>query len=222
MIVESLSGTMVSLKTQEEKKSSTDGIDTYVEKRYVIDVAPSLMLALSSVFSGNKTYRFRLMRTATLVTSGAGTMNLATALYPSQFDQYSALSSLFNQARLRSTRITYTGMVAPGVTTVAQGTFCSALDPSYSTAVAPSYTYTLANRLPKSKNFSLIMSKWPVSNSYKFHGRPWSIISSVSTGSDPVGGLEGAWVHCISSTVAASATYLNYVILADYEFRNVH
>jgi len=213
----------VVFKTQEEeKKTSTDGIDTYVIKRCIVDVPPSLMLALSSVFSGNKTYRFRLTRNATLVTSGAGSMNLSTSLYPSQFDQYAALAALFNQARLRSTRITYTGMIAPGVTTVAQGSFCSAMDPSNSALIAPSYTYTLATRLPKCKVFSLIQSKWPVSNFYKFGPRPWSTITASASGSDPIGGVEGAWIHSINATVGASATYLSYLIICDYEFRNVH
>lgn len=221
-LIESLSDMKVELKVGVKGVSTVNGTDLCKDSPYIIDIPPALGNALSSVFSGNKTYRFRLMRTATLVTSGAGVMNLVTRVYPSQFDQYGALSLLFNECRLRTTSIRYTGDIAPGVTTVVQGTWASAFDPSASSLVGTSHTFTSALRLPKAKTWSLIMSKWPVSNSFRQSLRPWSAVIATSTGSDPVGGVEGAWVHCVDGTVSASATYLTYVILADYEFRNVH
>lgn len=212
----------VMLASNKSVEVKTDGQDKCAVDSYYVDIPKPLQGVMASVFSTNKSYRFRLIRTATLVTSGGGTMNLATLVHPSQFDQYSALALLFNQSRLRSTRITYIGNIAPAATTVVQQPFVSAFDPSYSSFVTPSHTFTTANRLPKSKNFSLIMSKWPVTNSYRSPNRPWSYIAATGSGSDPVGGVEGAWIHCISGTASASATYLQYVIVADYEFRNVH
>lgn len=207
------------MKGTERKVDNANGTDNSRVYECTLIAPPSLLTLMRSVFAPGKTYRFRLSRVAELVTSGSGTMSLGTAVYPSQFVQYSALSALFTECRLRSTNIHYTPRIAPGVTTVAQVTVATAFDPTSSSGTP---TYTAVIRYPSAKTFALIGTKYPVRNSFnKTRGRPFSTASSSGSGFDPVGGVNGVWLHAISATTSASATILDYVILADYEFRNV-
>jgi hypothetical protein len=86
-------GTMVE-KKKVVVSDNKNGTDNHSSISYVIDIPPTVLSAFRGMFSPLQTYRFRLTRTASIISSGGGTLVLATGIYPSQFSQYSALSML--------------------------------------------------------------------------------------------------------------------------------
>ncbi len=186
---------------------------TVSEKVQLAKPADIMSMVMKSVFRTGKTYRFRLVRTAILATSGSGTMNLATMVYPSQFVEYSSLVGMFKEARLRGSRITYTAFGTSAVVP-----FASAFDPTYSSGT-PSFTGVLQQEGSKLWN----TDRPPVRrvNSYRIKSaRPWTIISASGGGTDPLSGVNGAWLTSLGAATAASTDVLCYVLEADYEFRN--
>jgi hypothetical protein len=210
----------------EKKKAvvsdNKNGADTYVGQSYVIDIPPTVLSVFRGMFSPNKTYRFRLTRTAAVVTSGGGTMSLATGVYPGQFDQYTALSILFSQSRLIRTSIEYM-LLAPLAQTSATvyaalpGVFVSAFDPAQYGGTT--YLYNQLQRRPGCKQFTSTFTGRKVTNVYttKRDSRLWSNIA-VQTGTDPYGGNVGAWCIALANVASTTTQYWEYLITADYEF----
>lgn len=193
-----------------------EGKDAIVLKTSIPPLPVSNLKALRSVFQSGKTYRFRMTRIAVLSASGAGLMNLVTKVVPSDYQEYSALSLIFTEARLRSTKITYT-MLAPSG---GPQTLYSAFDPSV--LAGGTTTVTQTTSVPGCKAFSVWCTSRQDKNSWSPKTlRPFSLISSSGTGSDPMGGVEGAWYHSLHAAVAASVAVANYMIECDYEFRSV-
>jgi len=178
-------------------------------------VPPSLLTVAQSVFTPGKTYRIRTIRTATLVASGGGTMLLATAIYPSQMSQYAALNALFRECRLHSTRIHYTFRTPVG----GPVTMVSAFDPSSSGGTPASATYVLEYAGARTMNTWNTISSPTLQWKSKVP-RPWSTVPSSASGSDPMGGVSGAWYHALLSAVSGAASIADYYIECDYEFRN--
>lgn len=202
---------------QPEEKSLIAGSDVTEHKVVRLTPPPSLLLMMRSVFQPGKVFRFRMTRNATLTTSGAGSLNLATKVYPSQFDQYSAISLIFDECRLRGTRISLVDVQINGNTNLSSA-IASVFDPSEA-MVSP--TFTACTRQPGCKVYTTTQKNWPVRNVWKSKTlRPWSIVSTTSTGVDPVGGIIGQWAHCAQTTLSNSIGYLSYLIEVDYEFRN--
>lgn len=192
----------------EEKKGSPLGPP--LDKS--LNVQKTLSTVLGSVFVPGKTYRFRLTRTAVLTTSGSGGLAIATAVYPSQFQEYTALAGLFKEARLRSSRIHYVGIGA------SSNAFISAFDPTY-TSGTPSFASTLQQVGSKLWNLNVVNTKRE--NRYRVRGlRPWSVMAATPSGIDPLGGVCGAWYHVIQGTGPTSTDVMVYTLEVDYELRN--
>ncbi len=184
--------------------------------------------AMSSLFAtSNTVYSIRLTRSATLTTSGGGTMALATPVHPSQFDQYTQLSALFNKCRLLRTRIQLSTVINPnssssGSTSYAGATFACAFNPRAGAGASPTTSTSECIRTPGCKIYSPCTLARPLVLSYKFpRGQPWSIVSANSGSSDPIGGVSGYWINCALTTATASTTYMLYLIEAEYEFSNL-
>lgn len=209
-----------------EDKSSPNGY----EKRLSMvapEYPPSMMVMMRGVMSGygTKVFQFRMSRTAALVTSGTGAMALVTNVNPSQFDQFTQLSLLFSEARLKSAKISYSLLVNPyaeaaGTSSILGGSMVSAWNAA-ATASSTASTATVT-RLPNCKIFSINNTNWPVTlrgNVQK--NRPWSSISSTSTGIDPVGGIEGGFYHVFMTPVSSATSYFQYILECVYELRNM-
>jgi hypothetical protein len=218
-------GTMVE-KKEEVVSDNKNGTDTYKKQQVVIDISPTVLSAFKGMFSPNKTYRFRLTRVASLVTSGGGTMNLATGVYPGQFDQYAALSILFSQSRMIRTQIDYMLLAANAQTSATTyatipGVFVVAFDQSQYGGTT--YLYNQLQRRAGAVQFTSFYTGKKVSNRYtvKRSSRLWSNIA-VQTGTDPYGGNVGAWCICLANVASTTTTYWEYLITADYEFTGLY
>lgn len=218
-------GTLVE-KKKAVVSDNKNGTDTYLRNDVVIDIPPTVLSAFKGMFNSNKTYRFRLTRVASIVTSGGGTMGLATGVYPGQFDQYTALSILFSQSRLIRTKIEYM-LLAPiaqtSSTTYAAipGVFVSAFDQSQYGGT--SYLYSQLQRRAGAVQFTSTFTGKKVSNTYttKRDSRLWSNIA-VQSGTDPYGGNVGAWCISLANVGSTTLAYWEYLITADYEFTGLY
>lgn len=208
------------LKTTGESHGDEKTVAFQIEVPKSLFGTPQLRAAFASQFKSGKTWRMRLVRTAALVTSGAGLMNLATGVFPSQFDQYTQLTLLFRECRLTRTSIEYTSYIPAGDTTTIAAVFATGFDP-VNPSSSPTSTFTSTLRLQNSKTFCSVSTKWPVHNSYKSNIKVWSLVNSSGTATDPMGGVSGVWFHNINGAGSNTKTYLQYVIYADYEFRNL-
>lgn len=180
-----------------------------------------LRQAFASMFHSNKRYRLRLIRTADLVTSGAGIMNLATGIAPSNFDQYTQLSLLFRECQLVRTMIVYASYIRPGDITTIPVVFASGFDPVNASS-SPSSSFTTTLRLQNSKQYDSQQTNWPVRNHYTSNIKStWSLVTGSGSGTDPMGAMSGVWFHNINGAGSNSKTYLHYTIYADYDFRNL-
>lgn len=170
-----------------------------------------------SMFGFERVLKIRMTRVAQITTSGAGAAAIVTGMIPSNFDQYNQLATLFSAARLVATRYTFTNLQPQ---TVAQTTWALGFDPSG--IAGSSYTFTQNSRLVGSMIFTtystvpFIRTRWfrPAK------GRPWSDISATATGTDPQGGIIGAWVLNNDTALALTTTYVRYLIEAIYEVRS--
>jgi hypothetical protein len=201
-------------------EENKNGYDTFVRKEYVVDISPTVRNAFKGMFEPNKTYRFRLTRVASIVTSGGGTLALATGVYPGQFDQYTALSILFGQSRLIRTSIEYMLLINTIGSTSIPAVAVSAFD----TAQYGGTTY-LYNQLQRRAGCKQLVTSYTgneVMNSYttKKSARLWSDIA-VQTGTDPFGGNSGAWCIAFANAASATTSYYEYLISADYEFTSL-
>jgi hypothetical protein len=223
------SGSRWVLLPDEEKKAPTTsvtGASLAVDSGLEIPVTPppsSILTAksiLSTVIRGNRSFRFKMSRSATLTSSGAGALALTTLFTPSGFDQYTQLSAFFEQVRLVGYKISYNSLVNPSDTTQVNTAVAIAFDPAAITGAVTSYT--LCSRLPKVKTFSLLStSMWPIVYERKVErNRPWSLITANPGGTDPVGGIAGGHCIAVASAVKASTAVLAYLIEAVFEFRN--
>lgn len=209
--------------TPEELKN---GVDTYRTINYVVDIPPIVLNAFKGMFEPNKTYRFRLTRVASIVTSGGGTMSLSTGVYPGQFDQYTALAILFAQSRLIRTSIDYM-LLAP--TTQVSATVYASLPAVAVSAFdqaqygGTTYLYNQLQRRAGCVQFTTAYTGKKVTNTFtvKKSERLWSNIA-VQTGTDPYGGNAGAWCIAIANVASTSLPYWEYVITADYEFTTLY
>lgn len=208
-----------------EEKADPQGEETVLRRSLVVDPPiplPTLSL-MKGMFAGfaSKSFHIRLTRVATLTSSGAGAMALVTTVPPSQFDQYSALSLLFQECRIRSTRISLASNLNFDQTTPpAGGAMAVAFNPS--AVVGTTVTISTVMRLPKSKLYSLTQGNWPVTLQFRYpKGMPWSNVTGGSGGVDPLGGIRGAWCNVAMTTLSNSIVYLTYCIEADYEFRSL-
>ncbi len=202
----------------EDEKSANSGTDSWVEPRPV-KYSPVMLTMAKTMFSSKTTYKVRLTRTATITTSGAGTLALVTLLNFSQYDQYTQISSLFEEGRLLKTSIHYAPLVSPNDTSKTPCVWALALDPSASSGATTSFV--LVTRLPGAKFFGSTQSNWPVRASYKYGVQPWSKIGYTPGGTDPVGNL-GGWCIANSAAGSASTAYLQYTIETIAEFRKLY
>lgn len=205
----------LSTLTLEEKEGRPEGKE--VVKTMPPTILPLSMVSVAkSVFTPGKTYRIRTIRIATLVSSGAGTMNLATQISPSNMSQFSALSALFGECRLHSTRVhivmrTPVGGPVP---------LAVAFNPTAIAGFSPPSS-TFVCELPGAK----ILNTWNTVSSPRLtwsskQTRPWSVTTSTSTATDPVGGIAGAWCYSLVAAVSGAVNIADYLIECDYEFRN--
>jgi hypothetical protein len=132
--------------------------------------------------------------------------------------EYSAVSALFLECRLMSTRITY-AMYATGNSPTTTIGVCIAFDPS-NQSTGPTFTY--ACQQPGAKLFNTNSGAFlHCKNSWRGDGkRPWSYTIASSAGTDPVGGSIGTWYTSLSGTTTASQNLGTYLIECDYELRN--
>lgn len=176
----------------------------------------------------NKTFMIRMTKSAQHTTSGAGALALATPVYPSTFLQYTQLSGLFNQVRIRSVRIQMVSNVNPnsssgGSTTYAGGTLALAFLPRANSGASPSTTVTEVARAPGVKIYNPLTITAPVIVSFRYpKDTPWSAINSSASGLDPIDGNYGYFGHAsIGNTLTASTAYTTYLIEAMFEFRAI-
>jgi len=184
---------------------------------------PSLKVLAAGMMSGfaNKVFKFRMSRTASLVTSGAGGMALTTYVYPSLFDQYASLVNLFQEARLINCQISYALVQNMDVSTIIGGSFVTAFNPSAVNATAAPLVSTVT-RLPNMKMFSTANQNWPIKLKARVQkNMPWCRIEATPAGADPMGGVRGFFCHVFMNTVSPSTTYFQYVMEAEYELRSL-
>lgn len=211
----------------ENNDSKSEGKEIPLSKSVVLNPEQMVAIkAMSSVFStSNTVYTVRMSRAASLTTSGGGAMALATAVYPSQFDQYTQLSPLFSEARIRHVRIQLTCLPNPFAATVGTsdligGWFAVAFNPRPGGA-SPTTSIAEVTRLPGCKIYNPFTNGKQVL-SYRFpKNYPWSLINGTGGGTDPIGGTSGYFANVALSTVTASRSYLGYLIEAEYEFRGL-
>jgi hypothetical protein len=218
-------GTMVE-KKKVAVSDSKNGTENYEERQIVIDIPPTVLSAFRGMFSPLQTYRFRLTRTASIISSGGGTLVLATGIYPSQFSQYSALSMLFSESRLIRTCIEYMPCASNAVTGASAyatlpGVFASAFDPAQ--YGGSTFVYADMQQRPGCVNFHSQVTARKVTNVCTMNRsqRLWSNIGQ-SSGTDPYGGNAGAWLVGAANNISPSTTYFYYVITADYEFKGLY
>jgi len=184
-----------------------------------LSVSPIALRAIArSVYRPGKTFRMRLTRNAVVTTSGAGALQIASNITPANMSEYSAVSALFQEARLMSTRITY-AMYSQGNSPTTVIGIAISFDPSnYSTA--PTHTYALQQ--PGAKLFNTNSAAGSrLTNFWKGDGkRPWSLTIASGSGTDPMGGIVGTWYSSLSGVTTASQNLGTYLIEVDYEFRN--
>lgn len=201
---------------EEEVKTAPIGREIPNEKSVAMLIPqPSLLAVAQSVFTPGKVYRIRTVRVATLVSSGGGTMLLATSINPQQMSQASSLTALFGECRLHSTRIRYVFRSPTG----GPNTMISAFDPS-NNGVSPASAVAVmqipgARPLNTWNTITSPMLSWKAKQP-----RPWSRTSASTTGTDPVGGTAGCWLHALSTAVSGAINVADYHIECDYEFRN--
>lgn len=209
---------------KELKVDVSNGIESPLEKVIIYDIptSPSLLLTLRSMFSSNAVYPFRMTRVATLSTSGSGSLDLQTPIYPSNFLQYSALAMLFSMCRLRSTTITLTNVAAlapVGASNYSYLPITGALvfDPS---GVGSSSGNTYAS-LCRRNDVRLFTSNKRENVRHHYRARttrPWSTVSSTGTSTfDPQGGVVGVWAYSYAFPGTPSVTYHTYTIDVVYE-----
>lgn len=182
--------------------------------------------AMAPAFASSKTvYSIRMTRAASLTSSGGGAMALATPVYPSQFDQYTQLSPLFSECRIRKVRMQLTCLPNPNAATVGTtdligGSFALAFNPRPG-GTSPTTSITDVLRLPGCRVFN------PFTNGrqvlvYKFPKvYPWSLTAGTGGGTDPIGGTSGFFCNVALNTITASRAYMLYLIEAEYEFRGL-
>ncbi len=220
--------TMIRSITDKED-SKADGRENLVVKVSPISEEQKVaLLNMQPMFStSNSVYRIRLTRSASLTTSGGGSMALATAVHPSQFDQYTQLSALFNKARLLRTRIQLSPLINPnsssgGSTTYAGASFAVGFNPRAGAGASPTTTVAECIRVPGCKIYSPTQMTKTLVSEYAFpKPQPWSTISANSGSSDPIGGVPGYWMNVALTTATASTSYVLYLIEAEYEFSNL-
>jgi hypothetical protein len=184
-----------------------------------VPCSPSMLAVARSVFRPGKIYRFKLNRTATLTASGAGILLVATGVTISGFIESSAIQALFDECRLVRTRIQYGFLVqtSQGAGMPTSSTFCSSFDPS-NISTAP--TFSVASQIPGAK-YTMTSTTIPFRNSFDVRGgRVWSLTSASGSGTDPIGGMAGTWYHAISPVASANQVVANYLLEAEFEFRN--
>jgi hypothetical protein len=197
----------------------TDDKDTVVgpvgkETRHRAPLPSAMAVAKLNMRPYSKTFIMRMTRSASLTSNGGGTFTLITLISPSQMDQYTGqLASLFRECRLVKTKIQYNALT--GTDPTSPFVFDSALDPAANTgSSSPSSQW----RLESVKRFTA-HNPTAMRNSGPKMNRPFSLIDATGSGSDPVGGLEGGWIHNSVTTGPASTTVLTYLIECWYEFR---
>ncbi len=191
-----------------------DGKETWISK------PPTKLLQLGeSGLMGNmsRVFRLRMTRAATLTTGGGGTMNLATFLAPSQFDQYTQVGSLFQFARIKRLAIEYQNLISPSNSTALPALMAIGYCPNNVASITPTFSETV--RLPNSRLVSSCQTNWPQRLEVKLPKLPFSSIAGGASGTDPIGGTPGQFFHCINGAVSGTTTYFAYLIVADFEFK---
>jgi hypothetical protein len=211
------------LKSSLQLKSSDNGTEVNC---FIAGPAypPSLKTLAAGMMAGfaGKVFKFRMTRTATLVTSGAGSMALATFVYPSQFDQYASLVNLFQEARIIGCRISYSLVPNMAGGTLIGGAFTTCWNPSANTTAGFTPLISTVTRFPNCKMFSTSNTNWPIRLKCQIPTNyPWSFITATDGATDPVGGHRGAFGHVFMTTVSNTTTYFQYLIEAEYEFRSL-
>jgi hypothetical protein len=217
-----------------ETKASTDNETVEVKSEWVPEGYETVLTAvkpiplnlnfassLNAVAYGmkNKIFKLRVSRTATLTTSGTGTMLLSTAVDLPQFQEYAALAALFSQARLVSSRIQYADNQT-SVGTVYKCSVLSAFHPTDHQSASIPVTAAAAAALPGVKLFSMANTNWPIVNHTPKLKRPFSLINSTGTSTDVMGGMSGSWWHALVNTGPVSTNIMTYIIEAEFEFKH--
>jgi len=83
--------------------------------------APEVLEFARSLFSADRTYKFRVTYNSYFATSGSGVINGAISFSPSvvSFAEWSCLSALFDEVRLRTCKVTLTGATNNSASAVA-------------------------------------------------------------------------------------------------------
>jgi hypothetical protein len=214
----------------ESKGSKAEGKESVLITSIPLTVEQKLAVApIASVFSNsNSVYSIRLSKSSTLSTSGAGAMALATSVIPSTFAQYTQLSLLFNECRIKAVRMQVMAIPNPNAassgTTSERGVIvCSAFNPRGGAGGSPTTSTTEVIRIPGAKLYNPMQMVRPVIIDYKFpRNMPWSTVSASSSGgTDPTGGISGYFCNVCLTTATVSSDLLQTLIEAEYEFRKL-
>ena len=159
-------------------------------------------------------WTIRLTRVASLTTSAGGLMQLITLVYPTQMSRGTNLVTAFRMARLLSTKIQYASLQGSNPTT--PFSWLSGFDEGATTGTSAFQPDMLEN----SKLFpSTLVTR--VTNSWKCRNSPWSYSDVSATGTDPLGGICGGWIHYALTTTPNSTAVLSYEIECWYEFKEL-
>jgi hypothetical protein len=175
---------------------------------------PELLKGMRSLFGSNREYLFELHNTSQQVTSGGGALAMFQSCSPAveSFSEWSALSALFDEVKLHSSRIEW---LALGVYAT-QMSMMMAFDEQNLTSVPTSFLQVF--RLAGSRGFHGVMcdnGSGRHTRKHKALPRTWCSVATPATQS-PLGGMVGAWVYYNGNVGPASTVValVNFVAVA--------
>lgn len=154
---------------------------------------PELLNALKGAFRAGRCYSFQLTASSTQAASGGGVVGGFLSWEAAAYSEWSALSALFDECRLRSSRLTWSTSFGPTSTAIV----CQiALAPNFR-LLGSTQTFTPVARLAESVEFTIDRpGRYGESTLRKScrvpRGRLWAYTSS-PTSSTLDCGLNGQW-----------------------------
>jgi len=186
------------------------------------DFAPLSGKSLMAMVGYRTPHRFRLTRSGTLVSGGAGQYSINLGIYPALYDQNGALSGLFDLAKIVAVRLhlkplqNFPVYTSGGAATLAGSNIAVAFDQG-GFAASSSYTYGQSLRLPGADIVSLNSTKSNelVTRWYKLpKSRPWAGWSYVPILGDPFPANAGTFTINTETALSNGVTYQGYFMEA--------
>jgi len=189
------------------------------ESKATLSYPPDLVMAMRGLFTSRRTYKFQLHQVLDVVSSSGGSTLGFVAISPSvaSYGEWSALSSLFDEVKAKSTKIDW--MSALSLASAVNVTVTLAVD-EQNLNTDPSATLAVY-RLAESQNFQSLLGaggSGKHSQSHTFASRAWcNVVTPFSQ--SPLGGMIGCWVYGNDGLFATSTTIAHVFSITVAAFR---